>query len=299
MKVLLTGITGTIGGSILSAMAPTGYEIICPVRSRAKAQPIVDQIGGNVTLVDLDQSLDIQTQFYNVSKGIPNIIHAGFLMGHQDNEMETQVITGLINAAKETSQTVEVALIVTTGAFCVGQVFELSGEDQISTENCLDIVKCRVAHEELVLASNSATLKASITRPVCIYGGSFVDQYYKACKQNGKIIVPYGNGSMSYIHKSDLGRYYKLLLEYKGSGCFTISEGLGPNLDEVIEIAKKVTGVQEVVRIDNPLEYIETHGFYLFGLTLTSKLDPKRGRELFGFVPECNFARDAERLLIL
>ncbi|OMJ86796.1 hypothetical protein SteCoe_11652 [Stentor coeruleus] len=299
MKVLVTGITGTIGGSILSALAPTGYEIICPVRSRAKAQPIVERVGGNITLVDLDQSLDIQTQFYNVARGIPNIIHAGFLMSYNDAEMETQVITGLVNAAKETSQTVEVALIVTTGALCVGQNFELSGEDQISNENCLDLLKCRVAHEELVLASNSATLKASITRPVCIYGGSFVDQYYKACKQYGKIIVPHGNGSVSYIHKSDLGRYYKLLLEYKGSGCFTISEGLGPNLDEVIEIAKKVSGVQEVVRIDNPWEHMATYGFYLFELTLTSKLDPKRGRELFGFVPEYNFARDAERLLVL
>jgi nucleoside-diphosphate-sugar epimerase len=299
MKVLLTGITGTIGSSILNALAPTGYEIICPVRSRSKAEHIVQQLGGNITLVELDQSLDFELQFYNIAKGIPNIIHSGFLMGPQDNEMESQVITGLVNAAKETSQTVEVFLAVTTGALCVGQNLELAGEDIASNANCLDLLRCRVAHEEMVLSSNSATLKASVVRPVCIYGGSFVDQYYKACKQLGKIIVPHGNGSVSYIHKTDLGRFYKLLLEHKGSGEFNVSEGLGPNLDEVIEIAKKVTGVQVVERIDNPWEHMGTYGFYLFELTLTSKLDSKRGRELFGFVPQHNFAREFESLLVL
>lgn len=296
MKVFLTGATGTIGGSILNALSSSGYEVTCAVRSIAKAQALA---GPNVVLLELDQSLDLQTQFYNAAKGFSSIIHSGFAMSPNDDALETQVITGLINAAKESAANTQTTLIFTTGALCQGQTDHLAGEDEATNANCIDFVKFRIPHEEMVINANSENLHASVIRPVCIYGGSFVDQYYKACKTLGKILVPHGNNRVSYIHKEDLGEFYKVILENSPTGFFTASEGLGPNVDEVIEIAKAVTGVQEVERVDNVWEHMQTYGFYLFELSLNSVLDGKRARELFGFQPKKNFKRDAVDLLRL
>ena len=296
MKVLLTGATGTIGGSILSSLVAAGHEVTCVVRNLSKAQPLS---GPTVTLQELDASLDTEAQFYTAAKGHFNIIHSGFLNNPSEVEMETKVFAGLIAAAKESSALGQVTLITTTGGLCMGQSDRLVGEDEASNANCIDMVKGRVPHEEMTIAANSDTLHASVVRPVCIYGGSHVDTYFKACKEQGKIVVPHGNGTVCYIHKEDLGETYRLILENSGSGFFTASEGLGPNLDEVIEIAKRVTGVQEVERVDNIWEHIGTYGFYLFELTLTSMFDSKRAKEQYGFQPKHIFQRDAQDLLIL
>ena len=126
-----------------------------------------------------------------------------------------------------------------------------------------------------------------------------VDKWFKACKTHGKIIVPQGNGCLSYIHRDDVGVLYRLVLENSGTGYFTASEGQGPNLDQVIELAKAITGVQEVERVDNVWPHMENYGFYTFGLSLTSMLDSKRGRELYGYQPKYNFLRDAHSQLKL
>ena len=299
MKVLLTGATGTIGGAILSSLATAGHEVNILVRSASKAQSLVTKFGPNVIVHELDPSQAPYSQFYTAAKGFSNIIHSGFLNSAADAELETQVIAALVVAANENSLTGPVNLLVTTGALCQGQSFQLAGEDEATNANCLDIVKIRVPHEELVINSNSETLHASIIRPVCIYGGSHVDTYFKAVKAHGKIVVPHGNGTVSYIHKDDVGELFRLVLENSGTGYFTVSEGLGPNLDQVIELAKSITGVQEVQIVDNVWEHIHSYGFYLFELSLTSILDAKRGRELYGFQPKHNFLRDAAATLKL
>ena len=185
-------------------------------------------------------------------------------MSANDDAMETQVTTGLINAAKESAANETTTLIFTSGAFCQGPTDHLAGEDEATNANCIDFIKFRIPHEENVINVNSENLHASAVRPLCIYGGSFVDQYYKSCKTLGNFLVLHGNNRVSYIHKEDLGEFYKIVLENSGTGFFTASEGLGPTVDEVIEIAKAVTGVQEVERVDNVWEHMQTYGFYLF-----------------------------------
>ena len=298
MKILLTGATGTIGGSILRSLKSAGHEVTCAVRNLPKAKPLS---GPKVFLHELPSSSDPQSQFYEACKGHFNIIHSGFLNTGDpaEAELETKVITGILAAAKESSAKAKTTLVVTTGALCMGESTRLLGEDEVSNANCLPMLKGRVAHEEMVIAAASKTLITSIMRPTCIYGGSHVDHYFKACKEQGKIVVPHGNGTVSYIHKEDLGEIYRLVIENSGSGFFTASEGLGPNLDQVIEIAKRVTGVQKVERVDNVWAHVHTYGFYLFELTLNSMFESKRAREMYGFKPKHLFQRDAQELLKL
>ena len=299
MKVILTGGTGTIGGSILEALVAGDHEVVLIVRNVSKAQALVGGCGPKVSLYELNTSQDIYDAIYNAAKGHHNIIHSGFYFSPQDAEYEGKVISAFVDAAKETSTTGHVNLLVTTGALCQGETFYLAGEDEATNANCHEFAKPRVPHEELVINANSDTLHASIIRPVCIYSGSIVDTYFKACKTHGKILVPQGNGTTSYIHRDDVGVLYRLVLENSGTGYFTISEGQGPNLDQVIDLVKSITEIQEVERVDNAWEHIQSYGFMMFAFTLTIMLDSKRARELYGYQPKYNFLRDSPSQLKL
>ena len=169
MRVVLTGATGTVGGSILEALIAGDHEVTIVVRNAARAQGLVEKYGPKVSLYELDGSLDTYHQFYNAVKGHHNLIHSGFFMGPQDTESEGATISAFVDAAKESSATGQTTLIVTTGGLCQGETFHLSGEDEATNANCIELVKPRVVHEELVINANSDTLHASIIRPVCIY----------------------------------------------------------------------------------------------------------------------------------
>ena len=299
MKVFLTGATGTIGGAILTTLIAAGHEVTIAVRNLPKAEELTSKLGPNVKVHLLDSSQDLYTQFNSAAKGFTKIVHSGFWGGPQDNESETQIINGLIDAAKETSATTQVTFILTTGAFCQGETDHLLGEDETSTANCIEFAKPRLAHEELVINANSENLHTSVIRPVVVYPESHVDTYFKVIKTHGKIVVPHGNATSSYIHKEDLGELYKLVLENSATGYFTASEGLGPNLDQIIGLAKSITGVQEVERVDNVWEHVQTYGFYLFILAINCILDSKRGRQLYGYQPKHNFFREAAATLKL
>jgi nucleoside-diphosphate-sugar epimerase len=107
--------------------------------------------------------------------------------------------------------------------------------------------------------------------------------------------VPLGNGRATFVHREDLGELYRLVIENSGTGYFTGSEGMPPTQDELVELAKKITGVNEVEKVENVWEHIHEYGFALFGLSVCALLDAKRGRELYGFAPRFNLIRDGER----
>lgn len=299
MRSLLTGATGDIGGSILSSLVSKGHHVTCPVRSLAKASSLKSKYGDRIALIELDQSLTQYERFKSVAKGFENIIHSGFVQSSADNDLETEVTSGLLEAAKETSLGSKSTFILTTGSLLIGSTSKLLGDEEATVENCSDYVKFRIPHEELVIKAGTDRLHTSVIRPAAIYPGSHVEQYFRACKKNGKIVIPEGNHSLSYIHKEDLGELYRLVLENSGTGYFIGSEGLGPNTEEVISLAKRITGVTEVERIQNPWQYFGEYGFYLVELGINLTIDSTKARKLYGFAPKHNIARDLPNLIKL
>ena len=299
MRVLLTGATGAIGGAVLLGLIQGGHEVVAAVRNIAKAQALVDKYGAQLTLVELDASLDLTAQFQTVSRGFDRIIHTGFANSANEKDSESAVLQGLLNSAKETSESKPVSFIFTTGVLILGEQQELSGEDQTSSANTVPLVAWRVEHEETTLNANTDNLHTAVVRPGFMYGGSTIDFWFNAVKKHGKIVVPNGNGRVAYIHKEDLGTVYRLISENLGTGLFNAVEGAGPSVDEVVEIAKEITGVQVVEKVDNVWQHIHDFGFFIFGLTLQQLLDPKRARELYGFVPKHSFQTQARELLLL
>jgi nucleoside-diphosphate-sugar epimerase len=300
VKVLITGATGTIGSALLEHFIKNGSEVLFPTRSLAKAQSLVDKYGPNLTLFELDPSADYQGQLYQAAKGFEYIIHTSFFEFGKSDELEVQAINGLLEAARETSATRTVAFIYTTGCLVQGLTDHVAGEDEATSDNSIDLAKPRVPHENLVLNANTETLHTSVIRPPGIYGGGgVIDIYLKGVKATGKLIIPQGNSRNSLISIQDLVEFYQLILENKGSGPFTPTEPEYPSVDEFVEVAKKITGVDVVERIDNPFAALQTHGFGVFLLSVNFTLDSKRARELYGYEAKHRFLRDAETLIKL
>lgn len=299
MRVFLTGATGAIGGSILESLIKSGHHVVCFVRSISKAQSLVAQYGDQVSLLEIDNSIDPAVNFRTASQGFDKICHSGYAYTEAEKPYEDSVLQGLLDSAKETSQSKPVTFIFTTGCLIVGEQQTLLGESQTSSANSIDLTKWRIPHEEITLAANTENLHASILRPGFLYGGSAVDQWFKVCKTQGKIVAPVQEGRVSYIHREDLANFFTKVLENHCSGIFNISEGVGPNVTELIEIAKKLTGIQVVERVENVWPFVHDFGFHLFGMTVHQMLDSERGRELFGFTPKHNINTEAEQLIKL
>jgi nucleoside-diphosphate-sugar epimerase len=301
MRILLTGATGCIGGSVLKALSRTEHQIVCYVRSVEKGQQAISGYSSNVSLHVIDPSVDVTTDIYTAARNCQGLIHCGFFAGLPgDEEYEYKVIAGLLRAARETARTSPVHFLFTTGGLNTGNTPTLTGEDDLSPTSCHYLVKPRLLHEQMALAANRDNIFVSVVRPACIYGGSHVDTYFRAVKATRIVCVPTGdrNKHASYCHVDDVGEFYKRLVEANGRGIYHISEGVGPTIHEFIELAKKLTGAQEIETVSNPWEKYAEYGIVVFELTLDMNMDYKRGREELGFVPRHNFVRDARNEII-
>jgi nucleoside-diphosphate-sugar epimerase len=301
MRILLTGATGCIGGSILRELSKTGHQVICWVRSAEKGQRAISAATSNATLYVSDQSADIEHDIYKAAHNCQGLIHAGFFFGMpNDEECEYKVISGLLKAARETSRTSPVHFILTSSSLCSGTTPTLTAEDDLTPTTCHPLVKARLFNEQMALAGNRANVFVSVVRPGCVYGGSHVDRFFRAVKATRKICVPTGDRTRhsSYIHVDDLGEFYARLVEFNARGIYHISEGVSPTIHDVIEIAKDITGAQEIETVSNPWEKYAEYGFMIFQLTLDVSVDARRGREELGFVPKHNFLKDARRDIV-
>lgn len=295
MKILLTGATGSIGGAVLSALIENGHEVTCPIRSLSKVSNLT--ASALIHFIELDSSLDDYTKFNQLAQGFPCIIHTGFAMFAKDAEQETNITRGLLEAAKAQSAHEKITFIFTSEAHVIGPTDYLVSDDNVTTECCEDFCRYRVEHENLVLSYSNENFAASVVRPCWVYGGSFVDLWFSNCKKHGKIVVPERPGKITFIHKEDLGVIYRLVAENAGRGCYVASEGQGPEIDELIELNKRLTGVTVVERVQDVMPYVDDFSFTVIGLTLKCSVDSTRAKNEFGFEPNYNLMRDGERLL--
>lgn len=296
MRVLLTGATGTIGGSVLNCLLEGGHEVTCPVRSLSK----VSNLNSNprVHYVEVDSSLDDYSKYNQVAQGFPCIIHTGFSNTGRDAEFETTVLRGLLEAAKVHSVNEKVSFTFTTGSHVIGSTDHFVNDDEVSSENSEPFCRWRAVLENLVLSYSSENFAASIVRPCWVYGDSFVDNWFSASKSDGKIVVPENYGKVSFIYKDDLAMIYRLIIENHARGCFVGSEGQGPEIDEIIELNKRLTGVTLVEKVQDIWSLVHDFKYgFLIGLAHKCSVDSKRAKTELGFVPRYNFIRDAERVL--
>ena len=295
MKVLLTGATGAVGSGILQAFVDHGHEVTCPVRSLSKI-PNPDS-NPLIHYVEIDASVDDYTKFNRLAQGFNCIIHTGFVMSANDAEPESNILRGLLDAAKNQANHEKVNFIYTTGCLLYGSMDRVIPDDEASTANAVPFLSFRLAHEQQAMSASSENLVVSVIRPVFVYGGSHIDTWFSACKKNGKILVPEGNGRICLIHKEDLGQFYRLVAEKNGSGYYCAGEDAGTDVADLIELAKRITGVDVVERVSDVWPHIQTYTFSIFGFSLYQAIEPKRGKLELGFEPKYQIMRDAERVI--
>jgi len=277
-------------------LAKQGAEFVLPVRSlSAKTEALSAKYGQQVSFVVFDSTQDLKPQFEKFATGLTHIVHSSYYSGPQDTEVENQVIDGLLSAAKVTAQNSLTVAIFTSGCLTVADS-DTPLEDGEASEETAGFAKNRVAIEKKVIAANSHNLHVSLVRPAWVYGGSFIDQYLSAVKKTGKIVFPAANGRILLVASEDLAEAYRVILNAAGTGYFNIAEPHSLTSSEYLELVKKLTGVENVERVENLWPEIQTYSFAVLAPSFNKNIAPKRIQEL-GYKAKYEFVRDAASII--
>jgi nucleoside-diphosphate-sugar epimerase len=285
MKVLITGATGYIGGSVAERLISRGYQVIGLVRSKDKV-PLLKDRGVEPIVGTLDDS-EILT---NAAHDADAVIHAA------SADHPGSVVT-LIAALERSGKT----LITTTGSGIVADsaAGEYAGSVFYTEDTYFEPVpfrRPRVAINHLVRqAAIDKGIRSVVICPSMIYGKGHglqpdSDQLPKIIalsKQVGAGVY-FGKGLNRYsnVHIDDLVDLYLLVLEKAPGGSFFFAENGHASFKDIAEMVSRslsLGGKTASISVEDVVRQYGDAGRY--GVTSNSLVSAVNARRL-GWSPK-------------
>lgn len=211
MRVLVTGVSGTIGGAVARALIGRGHTVVGTVT--AADRPIPD--GVEPLVADLFDPTALTSTIPTVDAAV----HAASSNDERAGELDHLVVAALLDGFHGTNK----ALVYTSGLWLHG-----STGDTIATEesplNPPLVVSWRPAVEKLLEdAATAGGVRTVRIRAGLVYGGGRGYVPMLLSPQNGDdgaVVRHFGNGSnrWSVVHADDLGDLYALAVESAPAG---------------------------------------------------------------------------------
>ena len=248
MKVFLTGATGFIGGQVARKLRDRGDDVVCLVRSRAKAQPLAD-LGCELVEGDLTNSAAIRqgmegcdaaihgAAIYEV--GIPKSRRAAM---HEANVVGTEHVLGTALELKIP----KVVYISTIGAFgnTAGRVVDESyrhpGGSYTSYYKETKVAAHRIA-ERLI----GEGLPCVIVQPGGVYGPEDHSELGNMMSQvlRGRLpLIPFPEMGMNMVHVEDVAAGVLLALDRGKAGEAYVLGGQITTMRELLQTVARVGG---------------------------------------------------------
>ena len=216
MRVFVTGATGYIGSAVVDALQRATHEVVALVRHQDKARRLADR-GVDSAVGTLGNPNTWRQQ----ASTCDAFIHAAFEPSPKGVEIERIALDTLLDVARAASERGPSAFIYTSGIWVLGSTVEPA--DESAELNPAELVAWRPAHEALVLAAGSSSLRASVIRPGIVYGGARgIVADLLASAENGLMrIVGSGENHWPLVYDSDLADLYvRVLTSEDGRGVF-------------------------------------------------------------------------------
>ncbi|WP_024819502.1 NAD-dependent epimerase/dehydratase family protein [Arthrobacter sp. 31Y] len=222
MKVLVTGATGYIGGSVATMLAARGHTVVGLTRDETKA-PLLASAG----IIPLIGTLDDAEILARESKSADAVVNAA----DADHRSSLEAILDAIAGTGK-------ALIHTSGSSVVGDDARGNSlSEVIYDENSTwKIEERKLARHEinsLVLESAARGVRSVIICPSLIYGiGGGINPnsiqvpfLVEQAQESGKVrVVGKGLNRWSTVHIDDLSDLYSLVLDSAPAGSFYFAE---------------------------------------------------------------------------
>jgi nucleoside-diphosphate-sugar epimerase len=284
MRILVTGATGYIGGSIATSLVARGHHIIGLARTGAAAEDLkkrgIEPLPGSLT----DHGL-----LERAAHGVDGVINAA----HADNPFVVHAILPQLRGSGK-------AFIQTSGTSVVSTYDEGEAVERVFSEDTpftpMPEKATRVAIDQQVLSSALDGVRSVVIRPSLIYGrGIGVDG---ASVQIPKLIgeakasgvarhIGRGLNVWSHVHIQDVVDLYLLALDAAPAGSLFYAENGEASMKTAVEAISRMLGLEgrtEPWAIEDAVTALGPGAHLTFGSN--SRVQAVKARKVLGWAPK-------------
>ncbi len=287
MRVFVTGATGFIGSAVVEELLGAGHEVTGLARSE-KAAAAVRDLGAAPHRGDLADP----ASYRRAAAAHDAVIHTAFDYAADSVERDRTACATLLAAAADAAAPRRV--VYTSGCWVLGDTGDTPAAETASTAGAAELVRWRPAHEKLVLGADGADVRTSVVRPGMVYGGhgGLTAEIFRSAAEDGAaVIVGDGGNRWSMVHRDDLARLYRAIVESGAHGIFHGVDGNPMETRAIGRDASLAAGGDGSVRLVPVEEARGSLGPVADALVLDQVLAAPRSIEL-GWKAECSSFRD-------
>jgi len=207
--VFLTGGTGYVGSAVLESLVRGGHHVDALVRSRDGAE-MVQARGAHPVLGDLPQP----ASWRDAAAAADGSIHAAAQSGARARQLDHMAVGVLTSLPRKDGR----FLIYTSGIWVLGPA--PTPADESAPLNPMEIVSWRPAHEQRILDTASAGVRASVVRPGILYGSSrgIIGDLLNDAANSLVRIVGSGENHWPLVYDRDLAELYARIVNTPTAG---------------------------------------------------------------------------------
>ena len=280
MRVFVTGGTGYIGSAVVHELVSAGHEVTGLVRNDA-AMARLAGMGAAAARGELHDP----SSYAAVAEKHDAIVHMAFDYSREGITADRAALEALLYTAADADR--PRALIYTSGVWVLGNTGTVADEGA-STANAAAVSAWRPAHERLALEENGPRLATAVIRPGMVYGGrgGLVTPFFETAAHEGAArVIGDGKNRWSLVHRADLARLYRLVLEKAATGIFHGVDGVPLPTGELARHASLAAGKGGAVRHVPPEEARRSMGAMVDALLLDQAVIGRRAVDL-GWRPD-------------
>lgn len=279
MKVFLIGGTGFIGSAVVQALVQDGHAVTALTRSPAERAP-----AEGVTLLEGDM---LEPKGWRGAlAGHDAAVHAAMDYAADTVEADRASVHALLEAGRDGALR---HVVYTSGCWVLGDTGPTPADEAAPVDHPAKLVAWRPERERQVLEAATDGFPTAVIRPGMVYGGhgSLTAGLFKSAREQGaSIVIGEGRNHWSMVHREDLARLYRLMLEQEAEGIFHGVDGRPLPVEDVAAAASRAAGAGGDIRKIPLEEGRKKLGPVADALTLDQRLAAPRAGDL-GWSPEC------------
>ncbi|MBK1895179.1 NAD-dependent epimerase/dehydratase family protein [Chryseobacterium paridis] len=284
-KILITGITGYIGGTIAAKLLDKKYNVVGLIRNEIHAKELAT-LGVETIVGDIHDETVIQSAIQKVDAVIHNA----------DSADDAYAIDSIINALEGSGKT----LIFTSGSAIFGGKENGEKSDFVFTEDIplnprLEMAS-RVLINDYVIQSAHKNIRSIVIVPTMVYGRGLglkqdsiqVPALLQFSKEKGfGIYFGKGENIWSNIHIEDLADLYVLALENAKAGSMYYAENGSSTIKNIAETISDKYSLQpaQSLSVQEAVNRFGAAGGY-FGFASNSLCNSDKAKKELGWNPQ-------------
>ena len=243
MRVFVTGGTGLIGSAVVETLLQGGHQVTALTRTPAKAAALRKN---GATLHE--GTIQDPPGYAAAAREHDALVHMAIDYAKDTVQSDRTAIDTLVAAAGRSKPRL---VVYTSGCWVLGPTGDRPADESAGTDHPAQAVAWRPMHERLVLSAAGDGLVTAVVRPGMVYGGAggMTAQLFASVEQHAVSVVGDGTNRWSLVHREDLAKLYRLVVERRAAGIYHGVDGMPVTVAEVGRAASRAAGAKGVIAL--------------------------------------------------